>query len=341
MSISHLKHKHDAASKVSLKAAKEKAAIVSETLRDLDEDYAQSTETQDIRMELGPSKTKRDDGRGSKDRFSIVRSAEPKTKRETERSGESDAQPWWKTGDDYSSATERGEERNSPPSPDASTALFPVLHLSKSRSERPGIERDQDTLQIPRQESRELLRKPWVEDYDDIVSAHDPEVSSLQGKLYGEIPLQSTPAWYQLPYPDEVTEENPNMRSNRIVPAQPKTRIKKVVTVKRRTGGTSMPPPAPNLNIYDTTFRQVTALESYFRTTLLPLCNEYISHLPTDQKTSEWEHRKLSETILSQVLLQADGIEVDDDSTRNARHKLVDEAQATLKRLDDAFNKFT
>lgn len=76
---------------------------------------------------------------------------------------------------------------------------------------------------------------------------------------------------------------------------------------------------------------------TYLRTELLPLCEAYVAHPPTDPKARDFEHKKLSETILAQVILKADGIEPDgDEIARNARKALVKEAQAALNRLDQA-----
>jgi hypothetical protein len=84
-----------------------------------------------------------------------------------------------------------------------------------------------------------------------------------------------------------------------------------------------------------TPLEQVNALTEYFQRELLPLCDEYLADPPTDPKKREFEYRKLSETILAQVMLKADGIEPDGNETvRNARKALIKEAQASLNRLD-------
>lgn len=163
------------------------------------------------------------------------------------------------------------------------------------------------------------------------------EVPSPPTSYYGETNSQASSDRY----PQDFTYISPRMRSDRIVPTQRKSRAKKKV-VKQvqtvRTGHTSMPPQAPNIKHLKTSREQVEVLYSYFRTYLLPLCDLYVRYTPDDQKTRESQHTKLSETIMSQVLLHADCIEIDIESTRNARRRLVGEAQATLKRLDDALN---
>ncbi|EAW08127.1 BAG family molecular chaperone regulator [Aspergillus clavatus NRRL 1] len=106
---------------------------------------------------------------------------------------------------------------------------------------------------------------------------------------------------------------------------------------KPTSSSSSLPPSAPNLKTFPTAFDQANALLSYFRTVLLPLCNAYIAHPPTEAKARDFEHKKLSETILAQVILKADGIEPDgDEAARNARRALIKEAQTALNRLDQA-----
>jgi hypothetical protein len=95
------------------------------------------------------------------------------------------------------------------------------------------------------------------------------------------------------------------------------------------------PSPAPNLQSFKSAHEQINALTSYYRTTLVPLCNEYIHHPPADMKTRDYEHKKLAETILTQVMIKGDEINSEGSETaRNARRALIKEAQAMLNKLD-------
>lgn len=94
------------------------------------------------------------------------------------------------------------------------------------------------------------------------------------------------------------------------------------------------PSPAPSLQNLSPGHDQVEALAGYFRSSLVPLCEDYIAHPPEDPKTREFEHKRLSETVLTQVILKAD--EIDAEGVRNARRALIKEAQAMLARLDQA-----
>ncbi|KAL4874460.1 hypothetical protein BJY04DRAFT_203926 [Aspergillus karnatakaensis] len=99
-------------------------------------------------------------------------------------------------------------------------------------------------------------------------------------------------------------------------------------------GRSALPPPAPNLNSFPNPLAQVNGLTAYFQRELLPLCEQYINDPPRDEKSRTFEHKKLGEMILAQVMIKADGIEINSDDTRNARRALIKEAQNTLNRLD-------
>jgi len=56
---------------------------------------------------------------------------------------------------------------------------------------------------------------------------------------------------------------------------------------------------------------------------------------PSDPKTRNLEYAKLSESVLAQIVLKADNIEMEGDTdARAARKQLVNEASDVLKRLD-------
>ncbi|KAF7538643.1 hypothetical protein G7Z17_g12601 [Cylindrodendrum hubeiense] len=99
-------------------------------------------------------------------------------------------------------------------------------------------------------------------------------------------------------------------------------------------GTPKSPPPPSNLTgpmkvLYD--------LKTEFDTKWLPLCDEFTARPPSDPKKCEDEHRKLSETIMLQIVLKLDGVESDGNpEVRGKRRELVQQVQAALKRLDVA-----
>ncbi|KAL4965165.1 uncharacterized protein BDV14DRAFT_59983 [Aspergillus stella-maris] len=104
------------------------------------------------------------------------------------------------------------------------------------------------------------------------------------------------------------------------------------------TSPSTLPPQAPNLKSFPTGLDQVNGLLAYFRRELLPLAERYIANPPADEKTREFEHKKLGEYLLAQVILKADGIEPSTDEIRTARRALIKEAQGTLNRVDAVAN---
>ena len=94
-----------------------------------------------------------------------------------------------------------------------------------------------------------------------------------------------------------------------------------------------------------TPLEEIDFLTHKFRTELVPqglefISNKFISNTPADVKKRDVEYRRVSETILTQILLKFDAIDTEGDSEARLRRKeLVKEVQGFLNDLDKAANR--
>lgn len=83
--------------------------------------------------------------------------------------------------------------------------------------------------------------------------------------------------------------------------------------------------------------KRLGELSDEFTAKWLPMCADYIASPPSDPKKRDEEHRKISETIMQQIILKLDEIETGGIiEVRTRRKELVKRVQDTLKRLDVA-----
>ncbi|KAL8728522.1 MAG: hypothetical protein Q9166_005344 [cf. Caloplaca sp. 2 TL-2023] len=98
------------------------------------------------------------------------------------------------------------------------------------------------------------------------------------------------------------------------------------------------PPPAPPAQKPPaklTSRETLEALASRFHTEFVPQCISFTAHPPSDPKTRDFEYKKLSETILAQIILKLDAVETEgDEGLRAKRKELVRETQSMLSTLD-------
>lgn len=84
-----------------------------------------------------------------------------------------------------------------------------------------------------------------------------------------------------------------------------------------------------------TPLETLDAISYNYHTNILPKCLSFTTHPPTDEKTRDLEYKKLSETVLQQVILKLDAIEIDgDEELRSKRKQVVRETQIILDKLD-------
>ncbi len=89
-------------------------------------------------------------------------------------------------------------------------------------------------------------------------------------------------------------------------------------------------PPRPK-----TSAETLDALSRTFRSEFVPKCKHFLAHPPSDPKTRDMEYKRLSESILAQIILKLDAVDTEGDEGLRARRKeLVKETQILLSELD-------
>ncbi|KAJ9668246.1 hypothetical protein H2201_001676 [Coniosporium apollinis] len=95
-------------------------------------------------------------------------------------------------------------------------------------------------------------------------------------------------------------------------------------------------PAAPRSAPPESPLDKLDAIASTFHTKFVPDCIQFTAHPPADKAKREFEHKKLTEMILAQVLLKLDGVETEGvEGAREKRKALVREVQAMMNKLDE------
>ncbi|KAI4759507.1 hypothetical protein E4T52_08328 [Aureobasidium sp. EXF-3400] len=111
-----------------------------------------------------------------------------------------------------------------------------------------------------------------------------------------------------------------------------KKKSKKSAASQNDSSRTESPRPAPTPV---TPMDKLNAVNSTLQA-LLPQCVQFLANPPAEQAKKDFEHKRLSETVLAQVLLKLDAVETEGDPEARARRKeLVREAQNVLNSLDE------
>lgn len=84
---------------------------------------------------------------------------------------------------------------------------------------------------------------------------------------------------------------------------------------------------------------KLQTLSDTFHEHWLPLCRKFISNPPSHAQERQKEHRRLSESVMTHIILKADAIEVMDSmDARTFRRALVNEVNETMKKIDAVAN---
>ncbi|KAF1843020.1 uncharacterized protein K460DRAFT_290107 [Cucurbitaria berberidis CBS 394.84] len=100
---------------------------------------------------------------------------------------------------------------------------------------------------------------------------------------------------------------------------------------------TSAPPQStPRAATPVTAMGKLDAIASKFHTEFVPMAIQYMNNPPDEKAKRVFEYKKLSETILTQIIFKLDGVETEgDQEARLKRKALVKEVQNLLTKLDE------
>lgn len=94
----------------------------------------------------------------------------------------------------------------------------------------------------------------------------------------------------------------------------------------------SQPPPSKKIQ---SPSEKLDELSRTFHTVFVPKCVHFTANPPSDSKARDLEYKKLSESLLAQIMLKCDAVETEgDEGLRGRRKELVREVQAMLNNLD-------
>ncbi|KAJ9608369.1 hypothetical protein H2200_007357 [Cladophialophora chaetospira] len=110
-----------------------------------------------------------------------------------------------------------------------------------------------------------------------------------------------------------------------------------------QTSQTAPPRPAPSSTPIPTSLPkadpktplgQLQTLSDTFHEQWLPLCRKFMTNPPSSLADREKEHRRISESVMTHIILKADAVEVDSQDARGFRKGLLHDVHEAMKRID-------
>ncbi|KAI9672802.1 MAG: hypothetical protein M1831_000237 [Alyxoria varia] len=161
--------------------------------------------------------------------------------------------------------------------------------------------------------------------------SRDSDIPTLSSSSTYDRPTASSGHVEHLPIPG--THTHPSQRDRSVSPSarhQPSP---------RRQPSPQPPAPSPKKEP-ETPMAKLAAIRTNFEDTLVPSALAFIERPPAEKEKRDYEYKRLTETILTQVLIKLDGVETEgDEAARGRRKELVREMQGWLRRLDGVVGK--
>ncbi|KFA76518.1 hypothetical protein S40288_01578 [Stachybotrys chartarum IBT 40288] len=153
--------------------------------------------------------------------------------------------------------------------------------------------------------------------------------------MVSEVDDGSSPSEEEMVIVDEDTQDKKSRRRRRRRGKPSDKGDSDLASSPRDSNSTLNPPKSPPAA--SGPMKKLDTLAGALANEWLPRCDAYIASPPSDPKKSEEEHRKLSESLLQQILLKLDEVDTEGIVEVRARRKeLVTQVQALLKKLDVA-----
>ena len=141
-----------------------------------------------------------------------------------------------------------------------------------------------------------------------------------------------------LPYDAEVDEDKEVITSAQVVDLEESSESEGAGGLAL-SEGTGLEKMEPGIDLHETDLvsplERLQALASIYTAQLLPKCTKFIRRPPTDPAVRRMQHLKLSESIMAQIVLKADEVDVEGkNDARTFRKSMVLEASQMMKTLD-------